>query len=313
MLERMFHGFIIAWYNIDMRKSIERVVLSLTVFVALVIGVIFWASQKPKDVKNYNVVTSNFVAYDFARAVADENVEIKMLLKPGAEAHDFEPTPEDVIEIEKADLFIYNGGESEEWVERLLSSNEIPAEKTFKMMDQVSLLEEEEGEYDEHIWTSPKNAIILAEKISEKLPKNTEKTASYIKRLEKIDQDFREVVKNSSKKKLIFGDRFPFLYFVHEYGLEFAAAFPGCSEQTEASSKTIAELVTAAKEAKAKAILKIELTSDKIARTIAEEAGGLKVLEFSAAHNISEQDFKAGVTYADLMEKNLKILSEILE
>lgn len=255
-----------------------------------------------------------------------------MLLKPGAEIHGYEPTPEDILEIEKADLFIYNGGESEEWVKRLIDTNEIPADRTFKMMGEVELFEEEttagldntdtkEKEYDEHIWTNPKNAILLVQKIAEKLSniKNEEASSynknanQYVARLKKIDQDFREVVKNAKKKELIFGDRFPFLYFVREYGLSYVAAFPGCSEQTEASSSTIAQLVNKARESNVKVILKIELTSDKIAQTIANELEDARVQEFSAAHSISDEDFRKGVTYADLMEKNIKTLSEALE
>lgn len=268
--------------------------------------------MSPRKIKHYTVIASNFAGYDFARAAIGNDTEIKMLLEPGAETHSFEPTPEDILEIKEADLFIYNGGESEEWVKRLLDSNDIEPEKTFRMMDQVELLKEDAGEYDEHIWTNPKNAIILIQKIADKLGRHTESTKQYVQRLEKIDSDFRETIKNASKKELIFGDRFPFLYFVHEYGLDYMAAFPGCSEQTEVSSSTLARLADEARKNNIKVILKIELTSDQIARAIADDVGDAKVLEFSAAHNISEDDFEAKITYADLMEKNVKILNEAL-
>lgn len=294
----------------------------ITGIVALVINL------KSRENKHYTVVTSNFASYDFARAVTGDATEVKMLLKPGAEAHDFEPTPEDIIDIKNADLFVYVGGESEEWVEKILESNNISPDKTLKLMDEVDLIEEEEEgdehgeeemEYDEHIWTSPKNAIMIVQRITDKLAEinpqkvdeYTNNANKYVERLSKIDEKFQEIVSNASKNELIFGDRFPFLYFVREYGLKYTAAFPGCSEQTEADAATIARLIDRAKATNAKVILKIELTSDKIAKTIAE-ATGASVMEFSAAHNVSKADFEKGVTYADLMEQNTKVLEEAL-
>ena len=283
------------------------------------------------------IISSSFVGYDFARAVTGDKARISMLLKPGAEMHDFEPTPEDIINIKNADLFIYVGGESDEWVKGLLKDNEIPEEKTLRLMDSVELKEEElsegmeesehehdhdgdEVEYDEHIWTSPINAIklvtIVKDKLSNIYPENkdayTNNANIYISRLSDIDQNIRSVVANSNKKELIFGDRFPFRYFVDEYGLNYYAAFPGCSEQTEASSQTIAFLIDKAKADNIKTILKIELTSDKLAKSIAEEAGA-KVMVLNAVHNISSEDFDKGITYADIMENNIEVLRETLK
>ncbi|MBR3324226.1 zinc ABC transporter substrate-binding protein [Candidatus Saccharibacteria bacterium] len=305
-----------------MKRSYKNIVLVLAVFVILITGIVALViNLKSRENKHYTVVASNFASYDFARAVTGDATEVKMLLKPGAEAHDFEPTPEDIIDIKNADLFVYVGGESEEWVEKILESNNISPDKTLKLMDEVDLIEEEgEMEYDEHIWTSPKNATILVQKIANKLTKiNPQKTDKYtdnanryIERLNRIDEGFRNIVSKADKDELIFGDRFPFLYFIREYGLKYAAAFPGCSEQTEADAATIARLIDRAKATNAKVILKIELTSDKIAKTIAE-ATGATVMEFSAVHNVSKGDFENGVTYADLMERNIKVLEEALK
>jgi zinc transport system substrate-binding protein len=273
---------------------------------------------------------------------------MSMLLKPGAEMHDFEPTPEDIIKIREADLFIYVGGESDEWVEELLSDNEISKDKVLRLMDLVDVKEEElvegmekeheddrghehadgeehehadgEVEYDEHVWTSPVNAMRMVDGVREKLatiyPEKREAFArnaeEYNARLMDIDRKIREVVAEGARKELIFGDRFPFRYFVDEYGLDYYAAFPGCSEQTEASSQTIAFLIDKAKAEGVKVILKIELTSDKLAQTIADEVGA-KVMTLNAAHNISQEDFERGVTYAEIMEGNLEVLREALE
>ena len=307
--------------------------LSSIALIALILGTSIFIITKFANNKNSaRIISSNFIGYDFARAVTGDKSEISMLLKPGAEAHDFEPTPEDIINIKNADLFIYVGGKSDEWIENLLEDNEIPAEKTLRLMDLVEVKEEElsEGmedhshedheEYDEHIWTSPLNAIQLVNGIKTKLstihPENKstyiQNADSYTSHLLAIDQKIRGVVSSSAKKELIFGDRFPFRYFVDEYDLGYYAAFPGCSEQTEASSQTIAFLIDKAKTDNIKTILKIELTSDKLAKTIAEEAGA-KVLTLNAAHNISKEDFESGLTYADIMETNIDVLKEALK
>lgn len=307
--------------------------------LALIAGVIVFVVLKiNNNQKTANIISSNFVGYDFARAVTGDKTQVSMLLKPGAEMHDFEPTPEDIVKIKNADLFIYVGGESDEWIEKVLNDNEISKDKTLRLMDLVEVKEEEhiegmeeeeheeeheheeEVEYDEHIWTSPKNAIKLVNGITEKLakiyPENEatyEKNAnSYTRQLSDIDQQIRDTVASSNKKELIFGDRFPFRYLVDEYGLKYFAAFPGCAEQTEASSKTIAFLIDKVKNDGVKVVLKIELTSDKLAQIVADETGA-KVMELNAAHNISSEDFERGVTYVDIMKDNIKVLEEALK
>ena len=309
--------------------------------IALILGIsIFAITNLSSKQKTAGILATNFVGYDFARAVTGDESEVSMLLKPGVEMHSYEPTPEDIINIKKADLFIYVGGESDEWVKDLLKDNEIPEAKTLRLMDLVETKEEElsegmeknkhkhedesdsesEVEYDEHIWTSPANAIKLVSGIKDRLAQIHPESAStytknadaYIARLSSIDQQIRDVVRASNKKELIFGDRFPFRYFVDEYGLDYYAAFPGCSEQTEASSQTIAFLINKAKTSNANTILKIELTSDKLAKSIADEVGA-SVMVLNAAHNISSDDFKNGVTYADVMERNIEVLGEALK
>ena len=335
-------------------RIIGGVVTVAVVFLGAVLAVMGLGGRKSEETAS--VVATGFSGYDLARAVIGDEAEVAMLVKPGAEAHDFEPTPEDIIKIKNAELFVYVGGESEEWVTDLLRDNEISAEKTLRLMDLVEVKEEElaegmeehehdgggeheghkheseeghegevhdqheEVEYDEHIWTSPVNAIKLVNGIKEKLvglhPERRasyeQNAAAYTARLVEIDRQIRDVVANSKKKELIFGDRFPFRYFVDEYGLDYYAAFPGCAEQAEASSRTVAFLVDKARTDGVKVILKIELTSDKLARAIADEVGA-EVMTLSAAHNVSAEDFRRGVTYADLMEENVKVLREALK
>lgn len=328
-----------------MKNKLPKVIGGILSIVLIVSICIFAIARLSQNKKTTNIISSNFVGYDFAHAVTGDKSKVAMLLKPGAEMHDYEPTPEDIITIKNADLFIYVGGESDKWVEDLLKDNEVPKEKTLRLMDLVEVKEEElpegmeeheheseeshearehhheeEIEYDEHIWTSPVNAVKLVNGIKDKLskiyPENeniyTKNADAYISRLLNIDQKIRDIVASSDKKELIFGDRFPFRYFVDEYSLNYYAAFPGCSEQTEASSKTIAFLINKAKSDNIKTILKIELTSEKLAKSIADEAGA-KVMTLNAAHNISSEDFEKGVTYADIMERNIEVLKEALK
>lgn len=313
-----------------MKEKILRAIGGVAIVALIVFLGSLMTSKKEGAAK---IITTNFVGYDFARAVTGEEAEVAMLLKPGAEMHDFEPTPEDIIRIKNADLFIYNGGESEEWVERVLKDNEVSEGKTLRLMDLVDLKEEESSEgmesepgdddsaeeYDEHIWTSPVNAKKMVGGILEKLveiyPEREGELrrnyAEYVGDLNEIDREFREVVAEGTGKALIFGDRFPFRYFTDEYGLDYFAAFPGCAEQTEASSGTIAFLIDKAREEGVRVILKTELTSDKLAKTIAEEVGA-KVMELYAMHNVSQDDFNRGVTYVDMMRKNVETLREAL-
>ena len=138
-----------------------------------------------------------------------------------------------------------------------------------------------------------------------------ENAKNYIDILTNLDTRFQEVVKTSDRKTVIFGDRFPLRYFVDDYDLSYFAALPGCSEQTEASSRTIAFLIDKVKSEQIPVIFKIELSSGKVAQTIANETDA-KILTFNSAHNISAEDFKNGITYATIMEHNLEALSEAL-
>jgi zinc transport system substrate-binding protein len=179
--------------------------------------------------------------------------------------------------------------------------------------------EESEEEIDEHVWTSPKNAEIivagLATALSNIDPENksefTKNSDAYIAKLQKLDESFKDVVSNANKTTIIFGDRFPFRYFADEYGLSYFAAFPGCSTEVEPSAKTLAFLIDKVNAENIHVILHIELSSDKMAKSIAGETGA-EVRVLNAAHNISKEDFDNGITYIDLMTANIDVLLEAL-
>ena len=295
-------------------------ILGVVVLGGILIGI------NLKEQREFLVVATNFPAYDFTRAVVGAD-DVTMLIPAGAEVHGFEPTPEDIAQITRAKLFVYNGGESEEWVEKILeSAGDI---RSLRMMDLVETVEEEttegmeaeeDSKIDEHVWTSPKNAMKIVDGVYEEMSKiSPEKTAEYqeradeyIRKLEKVDEKIRETVMNGSRRKIVFGDRFSLRYFTNEYGLEYFAAFPGCAEETEVSAKTLKFLVDKVREDKIPVVFRLELSSGKVAEMIAEETGA-KVLEFNSAHNISKTDFENGRTYIEIMEDNIKVLSEALK
>lgn len=298
------------------------------------------------------VIATIFPAYDFARQVFGDTAEVKMLLKPGQESHSYDPSAKDIVEISACDLFIYNGGESDEWVESVLKS--APEINTFKMTDAVSLLDEEiiegmehyhddlddtdniddtddvndadshEEEYDEHVWTSPENASLivkaLGERASELFPENAEaleaiaaNAEAYAERIDELDERFASLLEGE-QRYFVFGDRFPLLYFFREYGLSCYAAFPGCGSETEPSARTMTFLLEKLRErdSAVPAVFRIELSSGRLAEVLAEDSG-LEVWEFHTCHNISADDFAAGETWLSLMERNYDTLSQILK
>lgn len=296
-------------------------------------------NESKEDDSKVNVVATIFPEYDFFRQIAGDHINLTMLLKPGAESHSFEPTPKDIKNVENSNLFVYVGGDSDAWVESILDSIDTKDTKIITLMDCVELVEEEtvegmtpeaeeaeegdgeeeEVEYDEHVWTSPKNAILIVQKLCDALceidPDNkedyTRNTEDYITKLENLDQQFKEVVENGKRKEIIVGDRFPFRYLVDEYGLTYYAAFPGCSTDTEASAATIAFLTDKVKEDEIPVVFHIELSNAKICDSICEETGA-KSEQLNAVHNLTKEDFEAGVTYLDMMEHNVEVLKEAL-
>ena len=281
--------------------------------------------EKPHDETKLQIVCTSFPACDFAREIADDRAELTLLIKPGSEVHSYEPTPKDMIRIQESDLFICNGGESEQWAKTLIT----PELNTIYMMDCVDTVEESadgiynaedgEPELDEHVWTSPLNAIKISEEICNALCKldtdNAEayKTnfTAYKAQLMALDREFRQVIKNSGKHTLVFADRFPMRYFALEYGLNCYAAFPGCSSETEPSAKTVAYLIDRVREDKIPAVLYMEFSNQKMADVICEDTG-CKKLPFYSAHSVSAEQFEQGVSYLDLMRINLNSLKEAL-
>lgn len=273
------------------------------------------------------VATTIFPYYDFARAIGGDLINLELIIPAGRDSHSFEPTPADMITIEQADLFLYNGGEMERWLDDLLETARANGKENLRMMDYVQTDEEhplegmlirgaeEDHEFDEHIWTSPKNAMLLLQKISETMqrldPENAAQfavnTETYMNQLRQLDQTFESIVASASKKIMIFGDKFPFYYFARDYGLECYAAFPGCSTETEPSAGTMAYLIDKTIEEQVSAVYYLELSTHKVADAIGQATGAQSLL-FHSCHNVTRDEFESGVTYVQLMNQNAEHL-----
>lgn len=308
-----------------------------SIFLALVLAftVTGCGLDISKKSDKVSIVTTMFAAYDFARQIAGDRADITLLLKPGAESHSYEPSPKDIVAIDNCDIFIYTGGENDDWVDRIVASSSNKDMKVIKMLDLVDKYEEEiiegmdhhEGhdheedtsEWDEHVWTDPENAIIISKKIADTLTETDYQGKDYYmanyenyeKELKELDEEFRNLIDNAARKEVIFGDRFPLRYFVEAYGLTYYAAFPGCASESEPSARTVAFLIDKVKADKIPIVFTIELSNGNIAKTIADSTGA-KVLTFYTCHNISKNDFENGETYLSLMKRNLVTLKEAL-
>ena len=305
-------------------------------------------SQSENDnnkTEKLKIVTTIFPEYDWVRQIAGDKVsdmDITMLLDNGVDLHSYQPTVDDIMKISDCDLFIYVGGESDEWVNDALKE---AVNKDMQVIDLLDVLgeqvkieelvegmqdaeheeeeEHEEKEYDEHVWLSLKNAETLCDAIAEALgnadPDNkavydTNKDA-YIDQLVSLDNQYREVVDQASMKSLLFGDRFPFRYMVDDYGLSYYAAFAGCSAESEASFKTISFLAKKIDELGLKYVMTIEKSDQKIAKTIIENTQNKdqSILTLDSMQSTTSADVANGMTYLSIMERNLNILKQALQ
>lgn len=302
---------------------------------ALVLPLFACAADPAEETDRLSIVSVSFPTFDFARAVVGDLADVTMLLDPGTESHSFDPSPKDIRKIQSCDVFLYGGGESDAWVDNILSSLDTENIRILSMMETVSLFEEETKEgmtaeeheaehehadtYDEHVWTSPANAAAITEAIcsavcavdSEHEEDYRANADAYIEALNALSADFADCIAQADRHTLIFADRFPFLYFVRAFGLDYYAAFPGCAEQTEPGAQTIAYLTKKVRDEQIPVVFYTEFSNQQLADSICEATGAEKLL-FHSCHNVSKSDYDAGVTYVSLMRQNLENLRKAL-
>lgn len=326
-------------------KKITALLLALFMLVGVLAGC--GKQNDTNQTDKLSIVTTIFPEYDWVREILGDkadNAEITMLLDNGVDLHSYQPTADDIVKISDCDLFIYVGGESDEWVEDALRN---AANRNMKVINLLEVLgdsvkteeivegmQEEEHEHedaeeheheeeaDEHVWLSLKNAKMLVRVISKALqeldPDNKDIYAAnadaYVKKLSALDAEYQAAVDAASNKTILFGDRFPFRYLVDDYGLRYYAAFVGCSAETEAGFETISFLAKRVDEWKLPCVLTIEGAQHKIAETIVRNttAKNQRVLTMDSMQSTTSKDVKNGTTYLSVMEKNLSVLKEVL-
>ncbi len=312
----------------------------ISLLISLLIISVFCGcdNQSKNNQEGLNIVCTAFPQYDYAKNILGNDDSLTLLLDDGADLHSYEPTAQDIIAIGSADIFIYIGGNSDSWVEGALTSANNPELKTIALMDIVDTydveyvagMEHSHGEHnsahdgdhseeDEHIWLSLRNARIITEALCKAIcevdPENAEiyksNCQNYINSLSELDNEYTITVKNAKRKTILFADRFPFRYMTEDYGLEYYAAFAGCSSESEASFKTMAFLIDKTKELELPAVLTIDGSDSSIAEMITKSTQS-KILTLDSCQSVSITDIRNGTSYLGIMQKNLEVLKEVL-
>ena len=310
-----------------MRKKLLIYMLAALLAVSALAGCVPRAAAEPApDGGRLSVVATIFPLYDFARAVSGGLADVALLISPGAEVHSFDPTAQDIMKIQNCDVFVYVGGRNDAWVDTVLGSMDMSGKKVVRLMDAVTPVEEEivegmqdrghddergrEG-YDEHIWTSPENAMLMVDAVARAMGEadsvNAESylknAAAYKAQIQEIDERIRAVVEGAAHRLIVVADRFPFRYLTEQYGLDYMAAFSGCSAESDVSAGTLAYLIDKVKENGIQYIYYIEMSNRQVADAVAEQTGAVPLLLHSC-QNVTRDEFESGMTYVSLMKSN---------
>ena len=296
-------------------------------------------AEKIQTENKFSIVCTIFPLYDWTRQIIGdnaENMDLTLLMDNGADLHNYQLSVGDIVKISNCDVFVYVGGESDEWAGDILNQaankNMVVLNLMEALGDRLKTEEIKEGmenpgepggdDYDEHIWLSLKNARILCSAIAGALSsldaggaeKYRANLAGYDKKLSELDLKYHAAIDSAPVRTLLFGDRFPFRYLTDDYGLDYYAAFAGCSAESEASFKTVISLAEKTDELALKNIMVTESSDKKIAETIIRESKEKKqrILVLDAMQSLSANDAANGAAYLSIMESNLEILKEAL-
>ena len=296
------------------------------------------APKQQQNTTKLKIVATTFPQYDWIREIIGKdntNVDLQLLMKNGGDLHSYQPTAGDIANISDANLFVYVGGESDEWVDDALEEKTNKDMKVINMMQTLGddIDEEEEGlekesedhdheeiEYDEHVWLSLKRAQKIVKAIADELgeldstnaKKYQENAEAYIAKLAALDKSYESTVNTVKNKTWIFADRMPFHYLAKDYGITTYAAFNGCSTETNASFNTIVSLAKYADELGIKHIMTIEGSDKKLAKAVIENTTDKNqdILTLNSLQSVSQSDIDKGLTYYGAMEENLKVLAQ---
>lgn len=306
------------------------------------------AGEGSADDGKMSIVCTNFPAYDFVMNIIgedNENIKVTYLLEKGVDMHNYQASADAIAQIMKADLCVYVGGESEEWVEDVLGSPSAKNVTRVRFMDVVELKHEvikegmehdhehegeneehehaEECTYDEHVWLSLKNAVKMAEAVCTAIMELDADNAGiyranadkYIVKLNALDTEYQTLVDSAENKVIVVADRFPFLYLADDYGIEYYAAFPGCSAESEAGFETIAFLAEKVKEYKTPVVFQIETSNGSLVKTVINAAGESNVKQgvLDSMQSVSKEKTENGYSYITAMQNNLLALKEALK
>ena len=326
-----------------MKKLIRQISIFLGLFLFTVGALCVGNSCNKKEDKNQklNVVATIFPAYDWVQNIAkgSESVNLSLLIKNGTDLHSYQPTAADIVKISNADLFIYVGGESDEWMADALKNVKNPNMLIINLMNLLAdhVVEEEliegmekeevedlgEIEFDEHVWLSLNNAMLASCKIAEcleilDLENSTlyaDNLISYLAQIEELKSQYQTRLGSLPEKTLLVCDRFPFRYMADEFGLEYFAAFPGCSAETEASFQTVAFLTGKAKELSLKNVYVTESSDSKLAKTVIKNSGlkGTKIIKLDSMQSTTQKQARSGKTYLGTMASNLALIEQSLQ
>ena len=285
------------------------------------------------DGTELKVAASIYPIYDWVKNIANGAADVELLIDNGVDMHSFQPSVDDLVKINNYDIFIYVGGESDEWINDLAgsSSSKTVFINLFDLLG-TDLKEEEiiegmqadeaDGAYDEHIWLSLRYAAkcceFICDKLSEYDSENSEiynaNANEYVQKLESLDNEYTENIQNAKNDTLLFADRFPFRYLTDDYGLKYYAAFSGCSAESEASFETVVFLVNKIEELGLGYIIRIDNSDGALAETIKRntDSKSQEILILDSMQSVTQSDISNGSDYLSVMKSNLEVLIKVL-
>ena len=312
-------------------KKLSTVYIFIFFIVLLLTASCQKKDEQQPGTKKLTVVTTLFPLYDFAKNIGGEFANVSLLLPPGIEPHGFEPRPEDIIRINKADIFVYTGKYMEPWAEKILKSTDNESLLIVDSSKGISLIKEEgnhshphenkdKHEIDPHIWLDFENAQKMIDNILEGFIKAEAANADFYRsnaekykvQLSMLDNQFREGLASCKTKNIIHGGHYAFGYMAKRYGLKYISAYHGFSPDAEPSARRLVELVRKMKKHKTEYVFYEELISPRVAEVIAKETGA-NLLQLHAAHNLTKEEWEGGVTFIRLMDRTLKNLKTGLQ